>query len=116
MLCDESRNVPFIHSPDHRGPCLAKGMLMAIEHIVVHKENDYHSAFPDIIRLQNGSLMVVFRQAWVRPGDGVVGDRNEKLTHEHLDPDSRIALVRSTDDGATWSPDSRRRLRRITGS
>ena len=79
---------------------------MAIEHIVVHKENDYHSAFPDIIRLQNGSLMVVFRQAPVRPGDGVVGDRNEKLTHEHLDAGSRIALVRSTDDGRTWNPNS----------
>lgn len=79
---------------------------MAIEHIVIHKENDYHSAFPDIIRLQNDSLMVVFRQAPVRPGDGVVGDRNEKLTHEHLDPDSRIALVCSTDDGAIWNPNS----------
>ena len=74
---------------------------MAIEHIVVHKENDYHSAFPDIIRLPNGSLIVVFRQVPVRPGDGVVGDRNEKLTHEHLDLDSRITLVRSTDDGWT---------------
>ena len=79
---------------------------MAIEYIVVHKENDYHSAFPDIIRLQNGSLMVVFRQALVRPGDGVVGDRNEQLTHQHLDTGSRIALVRSTDDGGTWSPNS----------
>ena len=46
---------------------------MTVEHIVVHKENDYHSAFPDIIRLQNGSLVAVFRQAPVRPGDGVVG-------------------------------------------
>ena len=64
---------------------------MIVEHIVVHKENDYHSAFPDIIRLQNGSLVTVFRQAPVRPGDGVVGDRNEKLAHEHLDANSRIA-------------------------
>ena len=79
---------------------------MAIEHIVVHKETDYHSAFPDILRLHNGSLMVVFRQAPVRPGDGVVGDRNEKLIHEHLDSGSRIALVRSTDDGRTWNPNS----------
>ena len=79
---------------------------MTVEHIVVHKENDYHSAFPDIIRLQNGSLVAVFRQAPVRPGDGVVGERHEKLTHEHLDTGSRIALVRSTDDGRTWNPDS----------
>ena len=42
---------------------------------MVHKENDYHSAFPDIIRLQNGSLVAVFRQAPVRPGE--VGGRHE---------------------------------------
>ena len=79
---------------------------MTVEQIVVHKENDYHSAFPDIIRLQNGSLVTVFRQAPVRLGNGVVGDRSEKLAHEHLDTGSRIALVRSTDDGRTWNPNN----------
>ena len=79
---------------------------MAIEHITVYKGTDYHSAFPDIIRLRNGDLVCVFRQAPVRPGTGIAGDSHGTLTHHHEDPMSRIALVRSTDDGRTWDPES----------
>ena len=106
--------------PDNKGTCLAKGMQMAIEHIVIHKENDYQSAFPDIIRLQNGSLMVVFSPSAGpsgRWGSWETAMRNSPM--KHLDADSRIALVRSTDDGETWSPNSHTvvdALRRITGS
>ena len=78
---------------------------MAFENIVIYKGSDYHSAFPHIIRLQSGELVSIFRQARVR--EGQAGDEhNRTLTHSHVDPDSRIALVRSTDDGATWDPGS----------
>ena len=77
-----------------------------MEHIVVHKDTAYHSAFPHVIRLRNGDLVCIFRQSRFREGyaDGEARDRS--LAHYHLDPDSRIALVRSTDDGRTWNPDS----------
>ena len=70
---------------------------MAIEHIVVHKGTDFHGAFPDIIRLRDGDLVAVFREAPVREG----------MRHQHHDPGSGISLVRSTDDGRTWDPDRR---------
>ena len=68
-----------------------------MEHIVVHKDGEYHSAFPHIVRLQDGDLVVAFRQSPIR----------EEMVHRHLDPESRIVLVRSSDDGKTWDPDSR---------
>ena len=79
---------------------------MTIDHFVVYRGSDYHAAFPDITRLKNGDLVVAFREARARPGNGRVGDAGERLTHNHLDPDSRISLVRSTDDGATWDSSS----------
>ena len=79
---------------------------MAIEHIVIHKGTEFHSAFPHIIRLQNGHLLTVFRQAPFREGSGTPSAHNVKLNHNHLDPGSRIALVRSTDGGLTWDPET----------
>ena len=79
---------------------------MTIEHLVVHKDADYHCAFPSsVIRLQNGDLVTVFRQAPHRPADE--NQPGTKLAHLHRDPQSRISLVRSTDDGKTWDPGSR---------
>ena len=80
---------------------------MDMEHIVIHKGTDYHCAFPDIMRIQNGDLVAVFREAPARPGTGVPGEANERYTHNHLDAESRISLVRSADDGRTWDPASR---------
>ena len=79
---------------------------MNIKHITIYKGTDHHSAFPEIIRLQNGELLTVFRQAPVRPGTGVYGERDSKVTHLHQDTSSRAALVRSLDDGLTWDPAS----------
>ena len=77
-----------------------------MEHIVVHKDTAYHSAFPHVIRLRNGDLACIFRQSRFRQGFPNGEARDQSLAHYHLDPDSRIALVRSTDDGRTWDPDS----------
>ena len=79
---------------------------MTIDHFVLYGDREYHAAFPDIIRLENRELIVAFREARARPGNGRTGDPGERLTHNHLDPDSRISLVRSTDDGATWDSSS----------
>ena len=80
---------------------------MEFKHLVIHKDTDWHSAFPEIIRLKNGDFVCVFRQAPVRKGTGVHRERNAKVTHFHQDANSRIALVRSTDHGLTWPFESR---------
>ena len=83
---------------------------MNIEHIVVHKGADYHCAFPEIIRLQNGDLVTSFRDSPVMASDtggSPPGAEAEAPAHHHRHPDSRAALVRSTDDGLTWDPATR---------
>ena len=62
---------------------------MDIVHITVHKSAERHSAFPNIIKLTNRDLVVVFREAPIR---------EEKVhTHWHADPESRMALVRNAE-------------------
>ena len=79
---------------------------MKFEHIVLHKGTDHHSAFPEIIRSQNGRMVAVFGQARVREGGGVHGEHDAKVAHFHLDSNSRTVLVRSTDGGPTQDPNS----------
>ena len=78
---------------------------MDIEHIVIHKGADYHCAFPEIIRLQNGELVTVFREAAFHPPRPEM--KEVPIGHYHVDDESRIAMVRSGDDGLTWDPSSR---------
>ena len=81
---------------------------MALEHLVVHKSSDYLCAFPDIIRLHNGDLVTVFRESAIHPPDrNPERPQDAKITHHHVITGSRVALVRSTDDGCTWDPASR---------
>ena len=54
-----------------------------MEHITIHKGTDFHSAFPEVIRLQNGDLLTVFRQAPVRPPNEHEGLRNAVHVHHH---------------------------------
>ena len=77
-----------------------------MEHITVYKGTGHHAAFPHIIRLQDGDLLCVFREAPTRPGVAAMWSGNNKISHYHLDDSSRIALVRSSDDGRTWDPDT----------
>lgn len=77
---------------------------MDFQHIVIHKSTDFHSEYPDAIRLRNGDLVSMFRQHAVRPDPGDGG--RDKATHFHNDTQSRIVLVRSADDGLTWNPGS----------
>ena len=81
---------------------------MALEHLVVHKSSDYLCAFPDIIRLHNGDLVTVFRESAIHPPNrNPERPQDAKITHHHVITGSRVALVRSTDDGCTWDSASR---------
>lgn len=70
-----------------------------MRHITVYKNPNLYVAFPSIVRLPNGELLVSFREA----GELSVRSAREGK-HTHLDPDVRVCLVRSTDNGETWDP------------
>ncbi|MFN8490468.1 MAG: sialidase family protein [Caldilineaceae bacterium] len=62
-----------------------------LEHFIIYRNEDSYSAFPDIKRLANGELVVIFREAL----------RRARVTH--LDSSSKATLVRSRDGGQTWT-------------
>lgn len=61
-----------------------------MEHIIVCRDENLYCAFPDIVKLQNGELLVGFREA----------PRRKIISHH--DPKSRAVFVRSKDNGKTW--------------
>ncbi|RKX77207.1 MAG: hypothetical protein DRP87_09805 [Spirochaetes bacterium] len=69
-----------------------------VKHTILYQDNDYN-CFPSIVRADNGSLLMVFRKA----EDPVT--KFGKPTH--IDPGSKIVLIRSIDNGKTWSDEPR---------
>jgi len=66
-----------------------------LEHVVIYEDPRFYVAFPSIVRRPDGELLVAFRRAPERRafGEGV----------SHTDPNSYLVLVRSKDDGRTWT-------------
>lgn len=64
--------------------------------VVIYRDPAFHAAFPSIVRRPDGELIVAFRRApdWRRYG---------AKNYSHTDADSQLMIVRSHDDGATWS-------------
>ncbi|MCF3650277.1 sialidase family protein [Synoicihabitans lomoniglobus] len=64
----------------------AGGGATILGHDVLYADPDVYAAWPALVRASNGDLLVTFC-----------------ATEEHLAPDGKIVLIRSTDHGATWS-------------
>jgi hypothetical protein len=65
---------------------LAQTNAGILEHTVIYGNPRAYTAWPSMIRAQNGDIIISFCR-----------------TEEHLGPDGEIVLVRSTDNGRTWS-------------
>ncbi len=64
--------------------------------VVIYRDNQFYSSFPSIVRRPDGELLVAFRRA---PERRRLGER----ATTHTDPSSHLVLVRSRDEGKTWS-------------
>ncbi len=73
-------------------PTIRKG-----KDLVVYRDDKFYSAFPSIVRRRGGELIVAFRRA---PERRWLGEKNVS----HTDANSYLVLVRSRNDGQTWSP------------
>src|SRR5580765_2296731 len=67
-----------------------------LQDIVIYQDDKFYSSFPSIVRRPDGELLVAFRRAPDRRRFGAHG-------YTHTDPNSYLMLVRSRDDGKTWS-------------
>lgn len=70
--------------------------LRKIEDITLYADARFHSAFPSIVRRPDGELLVAFRRA---PDRRRLGE----TATLHVDPNSFLVLIRSRDNGRTWS-------------
>ncbi len=68
-----------------------------LQDLVLYQDDKFYSSFPSIVRRPDGELLVAFRRA---PERRVLGERSTS----HTDPNSYLMLVRSRDEGQTWSP------------
>lgn len=72
------------------------GPARKIRDVIIYKDDTYYCSFPSIVRRPDGELLVAFRRA---PDRRRLGE-----THvSHTDANSYLELVRSKDDGKTWS-------------
>jgi sialidase-1 len=79
------------------GADAANPTLRKLNDIIVYQDEHFYSAFPSIIRRPDGELIVAFRRA---PERRKLGESSTT----HTDPNSYLVLVRSRDEGRTWSP------------
>jgi hypothetical protein len=74
----------------------SKSGLHKLEDIVIYEDAQFYAAFPSIVRRPSGELLIAFRRA---PERRVLGEPGTS----HTDPNSYLVVVRSGDDGKTWS-------------
>lgn len=71
--------------------------IKKLKDVVIYRDSMYYSAFPSVVKLDDGRLLVAFRRA---PNHLMMGfDR-----YSHIDLNSQLVSVASSDDGNTWSP------------
>lgn len=64
---------------------LSAGQVQILKHMTIYGAGSSYCAWPAITRAANGDLLVLFCES-----------------EEHLGPDGRILLMRSSDNGSTW--------------
>ena len=64
--------------------------------MIIYSDEKFYSAFPSVVQRKDGELLVAFRRA---PERRMLGEAATR----HTDPNSYLVLVRSRDEGRTWS-------------
>jgi sialidase-1 len=67
-----------------------------VRDFVIYEDPKYYATFPSIVRRPDGELLVAFRRA---PSRNALGEKRES----HTDPNSYLVMVRSRDDGRSWT-------------
>ena len=70
--------------------------ITKIADLVIYEDTRFYSAFPSIVARADGELLVAFRRA---PDRKVFGEASTN----HTDPNSYLVMVRSADNGRSWS-------------
>jgi sialidase-1 len=80
------------------GSVFAQAAITKEKDIILYRDTNFYSAFPSIVTRPSGELVAAFRRA---PDRRVFGEKG----NSHTDPNSYLVLVRSDDNGETWTKD-----------
>lgn len=69
-----------------------------IKDVIIYQNDRFYCAFPSVVCRPDGELLVAFRRA---PDRRTLGEAR----NSHTDPNSYLVLVRSKDNGQTWTAD-----------
>ncbi|ASO04623.1 sialidase family protein [Arenibacter algicola] len=69
-----------------------------VKDIVIYKDSTFYSTFPSVVTRPDGEVLVSFRRA---PDRKIFGESGSN----HVDPNSYLVMVRSSDNGETWTED-----------
>ena len=70
--------------------------ITKIKDLIIYRDARFYSAFPGVVRLASGELVAAFRRA---PDRRIWGAEE----NSHADPNSQLMLVRSRDNGESWT-------------
>ncbi|HQN00469.1 MAG TPA: sialidase family protein, partial [Candidatus Hydrogenedentes bacterium] len=70
--------------------------LVKEKDIIIYQDDHFYSAFPSVVLRPDGELVVAFRRA---PERRYLGEPRSN----HTDPNSYLVLVRSKDNGESWT-------------
>ena len=70
--------------------------LSKVKDVMIYRDEMYYSAFPSIVRRADGELLTAFRRA---PNRRRIGAKSDS----HTDSNSYLVLVRSRDNGESWT-------------
>ncbi len=77
-------------------PAAAAPAVTKVGDVILYHDSQFYAAFPSIVQRPDGELIAAFRRA---PDRRVFGESG----NNHTDPNSYLVLVRSKDNGATWT-------------
>lgn len=69
--------------------------IRKVKDIIIYEDSRFHSAFPSVVRMRNGTFLLAFRRGPERRNYGERGSN-------HIDPNSYLVAVRSQ-DGVNWA-------------
>lgn len=81
---------------ESHGASVEPSVTRKLNDIIIYQDEKFFSSFPSIVRRPNGELLVAFRHA---PERRMLGEASTG----HTDPNSYLVMVRSRDDGKTWT-------------
>jgi hypothetical protein len=87
---------PFAPLREARAVETPRAAIRNVANLVIYQDDKFYSAFPSVVRRPDGEVLVAFRRA---PNRRLLGEKGNL----HTDPNSQLVLVRSRDEGKTWS-------------